>query len=263
MSAYLGRRGFEQLRRQLSERDLAVIHSVQEHRFLTARQIEELHFADHATELAGARVCRRVLARLNKERLLIRLSRRLGGVRAGSSSFVYAVGTVGSRLLDHGRRFTEPSALFLDHTLAVAEAHLQLIRAARVGALELVRVEIEPVCWRRYIRPSGASEIVRPDLYVVTGWGDVEECCWALEIDRGTESPAALTRKCRAYETYWRSGREQEARGTFPLVVWVALDEGRERQIKRIIGAVRNLKRELFRVTSDEGLAGLLAGGAG
>lgn len=262
MSAYLGRRGLDQLREQLSERDLAVIQSVQEHRFLTARQIEQLHFADHATELAGARVCRRVLARLNKQRLLVRLSRRLGGVRAGSSSFVYALGPVGSRLLDLGRRFTEPSALFLDHTLAIAEAHLGLVRATRTRDLELVSVEIEPVCWRRYIGRSGAMEIVRPDLYVVSGCGDFEDV-WFLEIDRGTESPAALVRKCRAYEAYWRSGREQEAHGTFPLVVWVAPDGGRERQIKRIIGAARNLKRELFRVTTGEGLVGLLAGGAG
>src|ERR671938_15234 len=59
MSAYLGRRGLAQLRERLSERDLDVIRSVAEHRFLTARQIETPHFVQHATELAGARGCRR------------------------------------------------------------------------------------------------------------------------------------------------------------------------------------------------------------
>src|SRR5437870_4997317 len=109
MSAYLGRRGLDERQENLSDRDLAVIRSVRQHRFLTARQIEEFHFTTHATDQAGARVCRRVLARLTRERLLARLERRVGGVRAGSASFVYALGPIGSRLLDENRRrFTEP-----------------------------------------------------------------------------------------------------------------------------------------------------------
>src|SRR5919201_3556900 len=141
MSAYLGRRGLVQLRDRLSERDLEVIGSVAEQRFLTTRQIEALHFADHASDLAGARVCRRVLARLTEERLLARLQRRVGGVRAGSASFVYALGPVGGRLLDgQRRRITEPSTTFLAHTLAVAQAHVELSQAARHAQLELVVV---------------------------------------------------------------------------------------------------------------------------
>lgn len=262
MSAYLSRRGLDRLHEQLSERDLRVIRSVREHRFLTARQIEEFHFTEHTSELAGARVCRRVLARLSRERLLTRLQRRVGGVRAGSASFVYALGPIGSRLLDAQRRFTEPSALFLDHTLAVAAAHVELVKAARTSELELLRVDIEPSCWRRYLGRSGAPEIVRPDLYVVTASGAFEDC-WFLEIDRSTESPAAIRRKCRAYDMYWLSGREQETHGTFPLVVWVAPDDERKRRLKATIGGDRKLKRELFRVTTDTGLIELLAGGAG
>lgn len=264
MSGYLGRRALGQLEERLSERDLAVIHSVGEHRFLTTRQIEELHFADHATRLAGARVCRRVLARLSDERLLTRLQRRVGGIRAGSASFVYALGSLGSRLLDGDkrRRFAEPSALYLDHTLAVADAHVELVLAARHGRLELSVVEVEPRCWRRYTGPSGGPERIRPDLYVVTASGAFEDC-WFLEIDRGTESPAAISRKCRAYEAYWRSGREQETHGTFPLVVWVASDEARAQRLEQVVRHVRNLKRELFRVTRDGRLVELLAGAAG
>src|SRR6266540_3115202 len=219
MSAYLSRRGLEHLQERLSERDLGVIRSVYEHRFLTASQIEQLHFEDHATAAAGARVCRRVLARLTRERVFARLQRRVGGVRAGSASYVYRLGRVGSRLVADGRRFTEPSPLFLDHTLAVADARIELVQAHRGGELELVAVEVEPACWRRYISSGGAAEFVRPDLYAVTTQGDFEDC-WFLEIDRGTESAAAIGRKCRAYDAYWRTGREQEEHGTFPLVVW-------------------------------------------
>jgi hypothetical protein len=261
MSAYLGRHGLERLQDQLSERDLSVIRSVHEHRFLTARQIEELHFDDHATPVAAARICRRVLARLAKERLLTRLQRRVGGVRAGSASYVYALGAVGGRLVADGRRFIEPSPLFLDHTLAVADARIQLVRAHRGGDLNLVEVEVEPTCWRRYVGPAGAAEFVRPDLYAVTTHRDFEDC-WFLEIDRSTESPAAIGRKCRAYQAYWRTGREQEQHGTFPLVVWVAPNDVRAQRIEKVVGTARNLKRELFRVTTADRLVQLIAGGA-
>lgn len=263
MSAYLGRRGLAQLRERLSERDLSVIRSVADHRFLTTRQVEALHFANHATELAGARVCRRVLARLTDERLLARLQRRVGGVRAGSASFVYTLGPVGGRLIDgQRRRVGEPSTTFLTHTLAVAQIHVELVQAARKGRLELVNVDVEPSCWRRYIGSGGAREVLRPDLYVVTGSGEFEDC-WFFEIDLGTESPLALRRKCRAYEAYWRSGREQDAHGTFPLVVWVAPGERRAQQLRQIINGTRGLKRDYFRVTTTPKLIALLTGGAG
>lgn len=262
MSAYLGRRGFVQLRERLSERDLEIIRSVAEHRFLTTRQLEALHFADHASELAGARVCRRVLARLTDERLLARLERRVGGVRAGSASFVYALGAIGGRLLDgQRRRITEPSTTFLTHTLAVAQAHVELVQAVRNGQLELVAVDVEPKCWRRYVGPGGAREVLRPDLYVVTGSGEFEDC-WFFEIDCDTESPLALRRKCRAYEAYWRSGREQAAHGAFPLVVWVVPDDGRARQLQQVVGSTRGLKHDLFRVTTAPNLVELLTGDA-
>jgi hypothetical protein len=261
MSAYLSRRGFERLREQLSERDLAVIRSVHEHRFLTARQIEALHFDDHVTPEAAARITRRVLARLTRDRLLARLHRRVGGVRAGSASYIYALGPVGRRLVADGRRFTEPSSLFLDHTLAISDARTMLVRAHREGELQLVGIEVEPACWRRYTGPGGASELVRPDLYTVTRHGDFEDC-WFLEIDRGTESPSAIGRKCRAYDAYWRTGREEKAHGAFPLVVWVAPEGARAQRIETVISSARNLKRELFRVTTAADLVQLMAGGA-
>src|SRR5436305_924378 len=202
MSASIGRRARAQLGHELSERDIAVIRAVREHRFLTARQIEQLHFSDHASPEAGARICRRVLARLTNERLLARLERRVGGVRAGSASYVYALGSAGGQILDGARnRVTEPSSLFLDHTLAIAEARLALEVAARDRFFDLVEVEIEPSCWRRYSGPGGAPATVKPDLYVVTAREDFEDC-WFLEIDRNTESPAAISRKCRAYDLY-------------------------------------------------------------
>lgn len=262
MSAYLTRTGLEQLSAQLSERDLAVIRSVQQHRFLMTRHIEELHFSHHSTGEAGARVCRRVLTRLTKDRLLNRLRRRVGGVRAGSASFVYALGPIGRRLIDtKRRRSTEPSPLFLDHTLAIADAHLALVRADRDARLELLDIEIEPTSWRGFIGVHGAREAVKPDLFASTAVGAYEDC-WFMEIDRGTQSPAAITRKCRSYSSYWRTGFEQERRGVFPLVLLVAPDDVRAKRLVGVISGTRNLKRDLFRVTTAAELVDVVAGGA-
>ena len=88
-SERLSRRGVEMLANRLSARDRAIIGQVAKLRLMSARQIESLHFtdADHESHLAAARACRRVLERMVQHRLLTRLDRRVGGLRAGSASY--------------------------------------------------------------------------------------------------------------------------------------------------------------------------------
>lgn len=244
----------------LSDRDLDVLRSVSDHRFLTAVQIEALHFDRHSSKEAGARVCRRVLERLNSQRIIRRLQRRVGGVRAGSASFVYAVGPMGTRLLGHSKRTTEPSELFLDHTLAIGDVRVELHSAERTGRISVIDLQVEPAAWRRFTGSGGAPDIVRPDLYLLTAAGEYEDA-WFLEIDRGTESPAALSRKCHAYNRYWNSGQEQAQHGSFPLTVWVCETTERATRIQRLISGARNLNRDLFRVTTHAKLVELIAEG--
>jgi hypothetical protein len=263
VSLRVGRRGLIRLTNELSERDFRILHSVASHRFLSAKQIERLHFHDHSTPLTAARICRRVLARLAEQRVLERLSQRaVGGVHAGSASYIYCLGPAGRRLRseDGVRVARAPSPAFLEHTLAVAETHIELVEAARAGHFELLRVDIEPACWRRYLASGGTRQTLRPDLFVISAVGEYEYC-WFVEVDRGREGPAALTRKCRQYEGYWRSGQEQRHLGTFPLVVWSVPDQLRARAIERAIGQARDLKRQLFRVVPSDQLVELFAGG--
>jgi hypothetical protein len=264
VSVRLGRRGLARLHDRLSERDVALIHSVASHRFLTGRQLQRLHFAEHASPGSGARVARAVLARLSAQRILARLRRRVGGVRAGSASYVYALGPVGRRLVgeEAGRRLSEPSLTFLEHTLAIADVHLALREASAAGRFELSTVELEPACWRRYLNGAGVLETLRPDLAAITAQGAFEYC-WFLEVDRATEHKPALQRKCRAYESYWRTGAEQQRAGTFPRVVWLAPDAERAQQIERAIRAARPLKQDLFAVVPVDELVELIGGGAG
>jgi Replication-relaxation len=262
----LGRRGLVRLSDTLSQRDRQVLSVVAAHRFLTTRQIEAFCFTDHVSALAAARGCRRVLARLHELRVLNRLERRIGGVRAGSASFVWTVGPVGDRLLRDGsgqprRRWHEPSATFLDHALAVADTHLRLRRAAGQGAFDLVGVDLEPACWRSYLNGAGGSETLRPDLYVVTA-SDAYEHCWFIEVDRGSESLPRLLSKCGQYEAYRRSGREQQRTGTFPLVLWVFPDERRAAKLQRAIATAPRLDPQLFRCVVGEQHVETIAGGA-
>ena len=175
--ARTGRRQLGALKEELPEHDLAVVHSVASLRFLTAQQIEALHFTDHATPLTGARICRRVLERLVRHRVLVRLDRRIGGIRAGSASFVYSLGPVGSRLLQGGdgrRRMREPSQTFLEHTLAVAQLVVDLRAAHDAQAIELLHIETEPTCWRPVRSGLAGSESLKPDLFVALVRGEYE-----------------------------------------------------------------------------------------
>ena len=98
---------------------------------MSAQQIQALHFpdAEHDNEQAATRARQRVLERLTRERLLIRLDRRIGGVRAGSAGFVLALGPVGQRVLATSgprRRSYEPTLRFVDHTLAMTQLVVDL-----------------------------------------------------------------------------------------------------------------------------------------
>lgn len=249
----LGRRGLDRLRAEMSERDMAVIASVDQFRFLSTRQIEQLHFREHASDLAGARSTRRTLERLSNHHALVRLERRIGGLRAGSASYIYGLGAIGDRLLGIDgprRRFREPTTHFLDHTLAIAQLVIDLNRAHRTGEIELLGFETEPTCWRTFQNGLSGNETLRPDLFVALGLGEFEHR-WFIEIDRGTEATTTVIRKCRVYDDYRRTGNEQSQHGVFPKVLWITPDDRRRNQIERAITTTARLSRDLFVTTTN------------
>lgn len=258
----VGRRTLEQIRAGLSERDIAVLESVDEFRLLTAPQVEALWFADHASRLAGVRASRRVLERLTRDRLLVRLGRRVGGVRAGSASYIYAIGPIGHRVLhdDTTRRWREPSASFVAHTLAVAQIVVDLRVAQREGRCDLVTYECEPNSWRTFTRGLGARETLKPDLHIVTG-DEHDEWWWFVEVDLGTESGTAIARKCRTYHDYWTTGTEQGHHGAYPKVLWIADTERRVDFISQTIAKTRTINQDLFAVAIERDATAVLAGG--
>lgn len=259
----VGKLALEDLRERLSGRDMAIIGQVADLRLMTGRQIEAVHFpvGEHDTAAAAARAARRCLERLARTNLLIRLERRIGGVRAGSRSFVYALGPVGHRVLhrDEARpRYREPSATFVDHTLAVTQLVVDLTVRSQLGGMDLLRMQAEPRCWRQFTSAAGVT-VLRPDLFVALGVGEFEHR-WFCEVDRGTEHLPALLRKCRTYEAYYATGTEQRDHGVFPRGCWIVPDQRRAERLRRAIDKDSRLTDALFVVTTHDSAIATLTG---
>lgn len=215
-AAYWTVKRLHELAARLSERDRTILARVHELRFVSGAQLVRLHFADVPT-----RTAREALLRLTRLGLLERLPRPIGGVRAGSSGFVYRLGPAGQRLLGLTWRAHVPGTLFVAHSLQVAELHTLLVEADRAGRVELLEAVAEPGCWRGY-----ASGTLKPDSYLRLAAGDYEDS-YFIEVDMGTEGSRALTAKLRQYIDYQASGIEQAENGVFPKVLWTTPDESR------------------------------------
>ena len=236
------------LDQRLSDRDRALVQAVARLRFMSAGQLERLFFEGIPEPVTRARRARRQLARLVELELLWRLERRVGGVRAGSTGYVYGATAEARRLdawlrgesLSRAQAAHEPGASFVAHGLACSELFVQLTEADRAGALELLEHQAEPDCWRRFLGAMGGHQHLRADAFVSIGVGEWEQLAFA-EVDRGREGSAALARKLEVYVAYWRSGTEQHQRGVFPKVVWLVMSDRR----------VRLLRREIARLPAD------------
>lgn len=251
------RRTREQIEEHLTARDRAIVHFVAEHRFATTIHIRRMFFAGHATPLAAARACVRVLDRLFAQRLLGRLERRIGGVKHGSASFIWYLDIVGERLTRPDgvakRLVRDPSLLFVNHALAVTDAHVRIGEAARGGAFVVERIDIETAAWRTYLDGRGTTTILKPDLMATTVTDDYEDH-WYIEIDRGTESLPVLLRKSRAYEEYRRTGRAQAEHGVMPRVLWVMPTQRHVARLAAALAAASDLPSRLFTVITPEEL---------
>jgi hypothetical protein len=260
----LGSHGLRRVQTALSERDLEIIRFVGDLRLMSAGQLEALCFPSdaHATPLTARRVARRVLERLTRDRLLVRLERRIGGVSSGSAGYIYALGPVGARVLTtqgQRRHFREPSASFAAHTLAISQLAVDLTVEERHGDLEMLAMEAEPRCWRQFGGLGGKS-LLRPDLFVSLGLGDLEHR-WFIEMDLGSEHVPTLVRKCQLYARYYQSGIEQGRHGVFPRVCWVLPNQRRIDQLASALRRSGDGVDGLFVMTMPEPAVLTLVGG--
>lgn len=245
---------------RLSNRQRAGLRDVARLGTATGRQLERLHY--EPTE-AGRRLARIELSALCQWRVLQRLTRRVGGVRGGSRGYVYALGVVGQRLTFPGRRRYRapwtPQPSYLRHALDVAETYVRLREVEPACGIEMAAYDAEPACWRSFIGPGGSRQRLKPDAYVVTYCGEFEGRMF-LEVDRGTEDGPRIQRKLKVYVAYWRSGKEQEREGVFPLTCWIAPSEARASFLAKIVARLPEPEQRLFVVTTRDAAINIITG---
>ncbi len=255
----------ERLRRRLSERDISLLGALHRVRILSLRQIQRLLVAD-GSPAARTRRTQLWMTRLTKLGVVVRFSRTIGGIRAGSSGYIYGLSGLGQAVLGVGgpaggkrRRVWDTKPYFQDHMLAVAELYVQTVEQHREGHGELLAFDAEPSAWRHFTGSGGELVVVKPDAYVKLGTAAVERSAF-VEVDMTTETLPTIHKKNSRYVDYWRSGVEQQRHGVFPRVVWLVQNAQRGHKIRETIGKLATDTRELFHVGLIDKAAKTLAG---
>jgi hypothetical protein len=241
------------LRAELEPLQLSVLATLHRFRLLTTTQIQRLHVAGGAPS-SRLRRTQNLLKRLHGLGLVARLSRVIGGVRAGSSGYIYGLSGLGQAVLEVGgstgarrRQVWESKPPFQDHMLGVAELYVRLRELEGLSAAELLTFDTEPRAWRHFTGSGGELVVVKPDAFVVVGFSTVERRAF-IEVDRATESLPTIERKSTRYVAYWRSATEQQRHGVFPQVVWLVPDEHRRAGIEQALGRLAVEASKLFAV---------------
>lgn len=202
----------------LTARDVMIILSVYENRFLRRDQIQRLHFADASTIACCVR-----LKKLYENHFLDRVGRPAASVK---SQTVYALNKRGADVVAaalevnrHKVKWSRASNrvkwLFMEHTLAVSEFKVCLDVALAGRREELLFYQRGDRSHLRRISVTGAKKkyfVVAPDAFfgIQSGRG---KHIFFLEVDMGTETLARFAEKVVAYKRYWKSRQYTEEYG--------------------------------------------------
>lgn len=227
---------------QLSETDRRILNTLRLFRYAKTNQIQRLYYTQNITLRGKLVAASRTLNRLKKHGLVDRLPNRFRGWGAGTTGMIWYLTEAGARLLDLGHqgdrkrgRYLEPSSAFIRHTIAVSECYVQIMEICRMSpSLRIGKLHVEPECWRSY-QKDGKTVSLRPDLYAETVNGQFEDR-WFIEMDLDTEPPNDIVEKCRRYQHYYQTRKEQEVSGVFPIVLWIVPTEERK---AKMLDAIR------------------------
>jgi hypothetical protein len=238
---------------QLTPIDYCVLEALKTIHIATGAQLRRLYWADTDT---GKRLARHRLAKLTKLRLIARLDRRIGGVRAGSDGYTYALDVAGLRVVADGtaigrqRRPSTPGDRYLVHALAVTDRFVDITELESAHAFEVLAFEAEPASWRTYSTEHGRQLTIKPDAFILVA-DDQWEHSWFIEVDRATEHRPTILRKAADYIRYWQSGVEQAAADVFPQVLWVTPDKTRADRLTDWLHSLDRSTADIFQVCTD------------
>jgi hypothetical protein len=224
---------------RMSERDWQITSAVNRLRVASGEQIERLCFVDVSEGHSRIVTRSRVLARLVDWRVLVPLTRRIGGPRRGSSAQLFALDTGGTRLLARNqlaqgervrvRRPGTPGERTLRHMVAVGELYVRLVELARASGFGVSEFDTEPGCYW----PNGLGGWLKPDAYAVLAQGRVLDYWW-VEHDEATESLPTVRRKIQAYLDFWRRG-QQGPHDLMPRVLVSTITKQRRDAIRALV----------------------------
>ncbi|MFJ3777561.1 replication-relaxation family protein [Streptomyces sp. NPDC090075] len=227
-----------QLKPQLSDRDLAIMAEVGRFKLMTGGQIERLFFA-HLPEKSRSRNRQAVMRRLVTHHVMERVGeRRMGGSARGSASYLYTLGIAGQHLAEnHSKRprreysWYEPT---IGHFLAIAELYVTLMEAHWAGRLALLSFETEPHSWRNF-----AGRTLKPDAFVRLGIRSADGRAYRgqafIEVDRGTQRGTKIATKLPQYLAYRRHEEAHQPGRLFPRVVFLAPHDDRVAYLERLV----------------------------
>jgi len=204
-------------------------------RYLTRFQLEEMLFDARPERLGpGKVITRRVLTRLQEERLVTTYPRILGGAAGGSGRAVYSPSAAGLKVIRSlcpglpARESTSRRPFLLQHSLATAEVALAFQRGARALGHQLVEWEHD---WSAAERLSTGAVVPDARLLYATAEYEVEAF---IEVDIGTERTRFFAEKLHRYIELHRAGTWRAHLRTWPLVLIVAPDERRALALVRL-----------------------------
>jgi hypothetical protein len=255
----------QRLTAQLTPLDYCVLDTLRTVRIATGGHLRRLYWSDSDS---GKRLGRHHLAKLTKLRLIARLDRRIGGVRAGSDGYSYSLDVAGLRVVADSttnrrlRRPSTPGDRYLAHALAITDRYVDLHQAEARHEFELLAFEAEPASWRTYAGDHGRQLTIKPDAFVILADRDWEHR-WFIEVDRATEHRPTILRKAREYVSYFQSGTEQTITGIFPKVLWIAPTDAHATAIADWLAALASDAQGLFQVCSDTSFPAAIASALG
>jgi len=271
---------------QLTERDIALVRHVAQHRFLRSTHLSDLCHAPHK------KVCNRLTSLfhagyLDRPRAQFEAHRDGGG----SAAMVYSLSNRGARLLiDHGidavevdwtRKNDLAGRQFIHHTLAISDVRVALQRAIRERpGFELLDAKFllqrSPEETQRRGRPwmmrskvyctDGVYDLgVAPDYVFAVGYPDRRFRAFLVECDRGTMPvdrgnlmQTSLKRKFLTYIAAKHHGEHTRNFGwkAFRVLVITINPQRADNILATIRECVHEHDRALFLVTDRVSLSG-------
>lgn len=236
----------------LTEREWQIMETINRLRLATGLQLERLHFAELSGKSRSV-VRWRVLKRLVNGRVLVPVTRRIGGGLRGSGRLAYALDTAGERLLrlrrnlrhvaERIRRPGPTGERFVTHTLAVSELFVALIERSREDRFSVDEFLAEPAAWW----PNGLGGWLKPDAYLALSAGDVTDHWW-IEVDLATEAIPTLRGKFLTYIDFVHRG-QLGPDDVVPRVLVTVPSTGRHEAVTRALVGLPAPAAELLTVT--------------